>query len=221
MEQILIILIIIATAYFAYYGTIHFNISEQIEPKEQEILTTLTFCKNCGNKLSPDSLACLSCGCDPNKGNKHCHNCGVKINSEQIICIKCGSILNNKSNNSEGGTTVAIMAYITIVGFIIAVVEHNSNKTKLGAYHLRQVLGFMLTSLTSGILLFAIMLPGFSMDYRSAANYFQLILILSISVGLVFIICLIISFLNAIKGKEKPAPILGILFEKLFGNMFI
>lgn len=33
--------------------------------------------------------------------------------------------------------TVAILAYITIIGFIIAIVMHSSKKTAIGTYHLR------------------------------------------------------------------------------------
>ena len=40
--------------------------------------------------------------------------------------------------------TVAILAYITLVGFIIAIVLHGQKKTALGTYHLRQALGLIL-----------------------------------------------------------------------------
>ena len=41
--------------------------------------------------------------------------------------------------------TVAIVAYLTLIGFIAATIIHSNKKTKLGAFHLRQMLGFMLT----------------------------------------------------------------------------
>ena len=46
--------------------------------------------------------------------------------------------------------TVAILSYITIIGFIIAIVMHSSKKTAIGAYHLRQCLGLLLTGLPAG-----------------------------------------------------------------------
>ncbi|HET7537816.1 MAG TPA: hypothetical protein VFJ90_15260, partial [Candidatus Didemnitutus sp.] len=46
--------------------------------------------------------------------------------------------------------TVAILSYITLIGFIIALVMHGSNKTKLGAYHLRQTLGFVISGFAIG-----------------------------------------------------------------------
>ena len=44
-------------------------------------------------------------------------------------------------------TTVAILTYITIIGFVIAIVMHSSKKTALGAFHLRQGLGLFITGL--------------------------------------------------------------------------
>src|ERR1039458_6961249 len=43
--------------------------------------------------------------------------------------------------------TVAIVAYLTLIGFIVAIIIHSSKKTKLGAFHLRQMLGFILTAI--------------------------------------------------------------------------
>ena len=46
--------------------------------------------------------------------------------------------------------TVAILAYITLIGFIIAIVLHGQKKTALGAFHLRQMLGIFLTGSPRG-----------------------------------------------------------------------
>ena len=48
-------------------------------------------------------------------------------------------------------TTVALLSYITIIGFIIAIVLHSSKKTALGAFHLRQVLGLFVTGAAFGL----------------------------------------------------------------------
>jgi hypothetical protein len=178
------------------------------------------YCKNCGNQINPNSVACLSCGCDPKRGNKNCHSCGVETNAEQVICIKCGVSLKNQSLSSEGGQTVATIAYLTLIGFIIALIQHSSNKTKLGAYHLRQVVGFMVTGFGLGILLFILSLPMFGMGYRGAASYAVFIGVVSFVVWVGLLISIIISFINAINGKDKPAPIFGKLYEKWFANMF-
>ena len=48
--------------------------------------------------------------------------------------------------------TVAIISYITIIGFIAAIFLHQNNKTQLGAFHLRQVLGIVLTGVAGGMI---------------------------------------------------------------------
>ena len=170
------------------------------------------FCKNCGAQFNQNAVACLSCGCDPRRGNKHCNSCGVETNADQIICIKCGVALKNQSLSSDEGKTVAIISYLTLIGFIIAIIEHRSNKTKLGAYHLRQVVGFMVTGVGLSILLWLIALPMFLSPL--------FIISISFIVWIVLLVSIIVSFINAVNGKEKPAPVLGELYEKWFSNMF-
>ena len=178
-------------------------------------------CKNCGNQINPTAVACLSCGCDPRKGNKNCGNCGVETNVEQIICINCGGALKNQSTSSDDGKSTAIIAYLTLIGFIIAMIQHSSNKTKLGAYHLRQVVGFMITYLCLGILLLVLSLPMLGMNnYREIAQYAGVIWLISFIVNIGLLVCIIISLVNAVGGKEKPAPIFGKLYEKWFSNLF-
>jgi hypothetical protein len=177
-------------------------------------------CKNCGNQINPNAIACISCGCDPKRGNKHCHCCGVYTNAEQIICIKCGVSLKNQSLSTDEGKTVAIIAYLTLIGFIIAIVQHGSDKTKLGAYHLRQVVGFMFTGVGLAILLWLITLPMYSMSLRDILSYTTFISVISFIVWFGQLVCIIISFINAVNGMEKPAPIFGKLYEKWFANMF-
>lgn len=179
------------------------------------------YCKTCGNQINPNAIVCLCCGCDPKRGNKNCHDCGVEINPEQIMCINCGVPLKNQSLSSEDGKMVAIIAYLSLIGFIIALIQHGNNKTKLGAYHLRQVFGFMVSGLGIGLLLFLLTLPAFGMGGQNAANYAIFISIASFVVSISLLVCLIISLINAVNGKQKPAPIFGKLYEKWFANMFI
>lgn len=100
--------------------------------------------------------------------------------------------------------TVAILTYITIVGFIIAIVMHSSKKTALGAYHLRQGLGLFVTALIIGVV--------------------SVIPILGWIVALVGMIVLFIVWLMgliaAASGQQKPAPILGEKYQQWFANAF-
>jgi uncharacterized membrane protein len=92
--------------------------------------------------------------------------------------------------------TVAIVAYITLIGFIAAVVIHSNKKTKLGAFHLRQTLGLFLTSLLCII------------------PFLNLILIPIILVLWIF------GLIAAINGEMKPMPVIGPMYQKWFGNTF-
>jgi hypothetical protein len=92
--------------------------------------------------------------------------------------------------------TVAIVGYLTLIGFIVAIVLNSNKKTQLGAFHLRQMLGLILTSLL-GIIPF-----------------------LGIVVILFLFVLWIMGILSATKGEMKPAPLLGPLYQKWFGTAF-
>ena len=53
---------------------------------------------------------------------------------------------------SDNGKTVAIVAYLTLIGWIVAYIMHNNNKTELGAYHLRQMLGIILVGIALNVI---------------------------------------------------------------------
>lgn len=127
--------------------------------------------------------------------------------------------ISNQPMTSDEDKTVAILAYITLIGFIIAIVQHSSNKTKLGAYHLRQAVGFMITGIAMSIILVLIALPMLSMR-TSVADYAMFIYLLSFVIWIGLLVCLIISIINAASGRLKPAPIFGRLFEKWLVNLF-
>jgi len=103
---------------------------------------------------------------------------------------------------------VAIIAYLTFIGFLVAIIIHMNKKTKLGAYHLRQMLGFILTCIAIAfceiILLFIPILGWLA------------ILVLWFSM-LVF---WIMGLIAAIKGEMKPMPVVGPLYQKWFGTTF-
>ena len=101
-----------------------------------------------------------------------------------------------------------IVAYITIIGFIAAIVIHSNKKTQLGAYHLRQMLGFVLTGIVcwiGAIILAFIPILGW-----------LAIMIMWISL-LVF---WLMGLIAAINGQMKPMPVVGKLYQKWFGTTF-
>jgi uncharacterized membrane protein len=107
--------------------------------------------------------------------------------------------------------TAAILAYITLIGYIVAIVMHGNNKTKIGSYHLKQATGLILFSIASWLALMIIaFLPfiGF------------LILFLSPVLWILILVLVIMGVINAANGAMKPIPVLGTLFEKWFANAF-
>jgi len=100
--------------------------------------------------------------------------------------------------------TVAIVSYLTLIGFLVAVIIHSNKKTKLGAFHLRQMLGFIITSFAVIILL--------------------IIPIIGWILIPVFYICMLVlwvmGLIAAINGQMKPMPVVGPMYQKWFGTTF-
>jgi len=101
------------------------------------------------------------------------------------------------------GKTIAIIAYLTIIGLIIAFVMNNDKKNIFASYHIRQSLGLALTGLAIGIIGIIPILGWF-------------IYIVGI---FVLLFMWILGLLNAINGNEKPVPILGEKYIEWFKNL--
>jgi uncharacterized membrane protein len=115
----------------------------------------------------------------------------------------------NSSSAANNGKTVAIVSYITIIGWIVALIIHHSNKTSLGAYHLRQMLGLMILIVVIRIfryLLFMMPLMGWAV---------------SLGLNLGILVLWIFGLVNAAKGQEKPIPLVGVLFQKWFAGFAV
>ncbi len=100
--------------------------------------------------------------------------------------------------------TVAIVSYITVIGFIAAIFLHQSKKTQLGAFHLRQMLGMALTA-TAGAVFWAVPILGWIVWFLVAIGLFVL---------------WIIGLLSALKGEMRPVPILGPHYQRWFAGVF-
>lgn len=99
--------------------------------------------------------------------------------------------------SSTEDKTVAIVAYLTLIGFIVAIIMHSSKKTQIGAYHLRQALGLFIAGIVLGWIPF-----------------------LNLLVLPVLFVFWLLGFINAIKGEMKPIPLVGPMFEKWFAGAF-
>jgi uncharacterized membrane protein len=104
--------------------------------------------------------------------------------------------------------TAAIVSYLTLIGFIVAIIIHGSKKTRLGAYHLRQSLGLMLTSIAIWVVaMICIFVPFVGW-------------LVSLAAWLSLIVLWVIGLIAAANGQMKPVPVLGEYYQKWFGAAF-
>ena len=114
----------------------------------------------------------------------------------------------------DNGKTVAILSYCTFIGFIIALVLHfqndKNNRSSLGIFHIRQVMGIIFTSIALGIstVIFTfIPILGWIIAICIYLSYFALF------------VFFIIGLVNAINGEEKPLPLVGEFYQKIFASV--
>jgi uncharacterized membrane protein len=104
--------------------------------------------------------------------------------------------------------TVAILSYLTIIGFIVAIVLHSSKKTALGAYHLRQCLGLIVSGLALGI-------AGFVLAIIPILGWLAML-----ALWVFFLVLWVMGLIAAATGQQKPVPVLGEHFQKWFASAF-
>jgi uncharacterized membrane protein len=112
---------------------------------------------------------------------------------------------NPQQANGDNGRTVAVLSYFTFVGWIIGLILHTSNKTSLGAFHQRQMLGLMLLV----VIIYILGYPLIHIAYGS-------LLISILNLGL--LVFWLMGVVSAINGKEKALPIVGDYFQKWFSG---
>lgn len=100
--------------------------------------------------------------------------------------------------------TVAILSYVTILGFIVAIVMYQSHKTQLGAFHLRQTLGLVVTGLLGGIV--------------AVVPILGWIVWFFVAIGL--LVLWFLGLLSAIRGDMRPVPLLGDHYQRWFAGAF-
>ena len=103
------------------------------------------------------------------------------------------------TTTSDNGKTVAIVSYLTIIGWIIAFIMHNNNKTELGAFHLRQMLGLVAIGIVLSLIGRVVGIP-------------MVIWILQIGLFVLWIL----GFIGALQGEKKAIPLLGDQFQQWF-----
>ncbi|WP_047246428.1 DUF4870 domain-containing protein [Maribacter thermophilus] len=110
---------------------------------------------------------------------------------------------NTATTIEEEGKKIAVIAYLTFIGLIIAFVMNNDKKLPFAQYHIAQSLGLVVTGIGLGVIGMVPILGWF----------------ISIFGSFVVVYMWFMGLLNAINGKEKPIPILGRQYEKWFANL--
>ncbi len=108
----------------------------------------------------------------------------------------------NEANVKEG-KTIALIAYITVIGLIIAFVMNNDKKNAFASYHIKQSLGLALTGFALGVIGMVPIL-GWIIDLLGI---------------FVLLFMWIMGLINAINGRDKPVPILGSKYSEWFKNL--
>ena len=96
----------------------------------------------------------------------------------------------------DQGKLVAILSYITLVGWIIALILHMNNKTDLGGFHLRQALLLILANIV-----------------------FWWIPVVGWILQIVVLVLWIMGLIYAIQGQMKEIPLIGSYAQKWFKSI--
>jgi uncharacterized membrane protein len=107
--------------------------------------------------------------------------------------------MNSQTNN---GKAAAIVAYITIVGTIIAYFMNNDSKHPLASFHIRQALGIHITFYLLGVIV------SWFNSWLVSAPFYLFILVLW-GYGI----------LAAVQGERNEVPLLGKQFQKWFSTI--
>ena len=99
----------------------------------------------------------------------------------------------------EQNKNAAIVAYLTIIGAVIAIFMNSESKSTFVSFHIRQALGIFITFFALGYLI------GYFDSWMVSAGFWTFIFILWL-----------FGFLNALNGEQKPVPFLGELYQNLF-----
>lgn len=110
----------------------------------------------------------------------------------------------------EPGKTRAIIAHITLIGWIIALVQNQSDKNEDASFYIRQVLGIMIIGIGMQII---------TMIFAVIPFLGVLVMIVGWIVILAVIGAWIYSLISAINGQKEPTPFVGGMFQKWFANM--
>ncbi len=99
------------------------------------------------------------------------------------------------SSHVEEGKTMAILSYVTLIGWVIALVMNSEKKNSFAKWHMRQ-------SLLLGLAFFLTWIP-----------------FLGWILALVLLVLWVMGLISAINGQEKEVPVLGKYAQEWFKGL--
>lgn len=109
----------------------------------------------------------------------------------------------HSNTNALEGKTIALIAYLTILGLIIAFIMNAEKKNAFAKFHIIQSFGLALTGLALWLL-----------------NYIPYLGWLINLIGVCILLYMwIMGLMNAINEKTKPVPLMGEFYIKWFNNI--
>lgn len=107
------------------------------------------------------------------------------------------------SNSGMDSKTMGIVTYLTLIGWIVALILNQTPKYPNVSFHLRQMLGIFLTGL---LFSFISIIPilGWLISW----------------LGWLFVLVLwIIAFVGALNNEQKLVPVLGEKYQEIFSGI--
>ena len=105
-------------------------------------------------------------------------------------------------NTLDNGKQIAIIAYLTIIGTVIAILMNSDNKKELASFHIRQSLGIFISWFALSYFV------GYFDNWGVSSGFFLFIFILWIY-----------GFVGAIQNEKRVVPLVGDFFQKAFRNL--
>ncbi len=97
--------------------------------------------------------------------------------------------------------TKSIVAHLTLIGWVIALVMNQSDKGENTSFYLRQNLGLTVIAIVGSVI-----------------GMFTLAIISTI-VSIAVAVLWVLSLLGALSGEKKPSPVVGDMFQQWFKGL--
>jgi uncharacterized membrane protein len=105
-------------------------------------------------------------------------------------------------NQIEEGKNTAFVAYLTLIGTVIAIFMNNENRNDFASFHIRQALGIFITFFLLGYPI------GYFDSWMVSASFYVF-----------FIILWAYGFVGALRGEYKLVPIIGPFAQNIFKSL--